>query len=142
MYSKDVPRHQKTNTCERLRRRRKNEHLQDLQAKGEGVRFRIYGKQIEKVREFTYLGRILACDDDDTKAIEHQIARARTKWRSMASILKKDGANAATMAIFYKTVVQAVLLYGAESWVVNDTNLRKLRAFYHRAVRYMTGCHI
>ena len=103
---------------------------------------KVYGEEIERVREFTYLGRILAEDDDDTKAIENQISRARAKWNSIASVLKQEGANPPTMVIFYITVVQAVLLYGAESWVVTETNLRKLRAFHHRAVRYMTGCHI
>ena len=44
-----------------------------MQAEGEKVRFRVNGKKIGRVSEFTYLGRILACDDDDTKAIEHQI---------------------------------------------------------------------
>ena len=54
----------------------------------------------------------------------------------------REGANAKTMATFYRTIVQAVLLYGAESWCVSKTNLRKLRAFHHRACRYMTGKHI
>lgn len=60
----------------------------------------------------------------------------------MAKILKQDGADPPTMAKIYRAVIQAVLLYGAESWTVSDANLRKLRAFHHQAVRYMTGDHI
>ena len=142
MHSKTIRRHQKTITCRRLRKRRENKGLQDLQANGGKVAFRIYGKEIERVREFTYLGRILTENDDDTKAIESQILKARTTWGSIVNILKQEGANPKTMAVFYRTVVQAVLLYGAETWVVSDTNLKKLRAFHHRAVRYMTRCHI
>ena len=46
------------------------------------------------------------------------------------------------MAVFYRTIIQAVLLYGAETWAVSKTNLRKLRSFHHRAIRYMTRRHI
>ena len=142
MYSANVERHQKTKTCLRLRTKRENERLQDLQARGEEVRILVKGKEIERVDEFTYLGRVLTSDDDDTKAIDNQLKKARKKWNSIASILKREGANAKTMATFYRTIVQAVLLYGAESWCVSKTNLRKLRAFHHRACRYMTGKHI
>ena len=142
MYSANIPRHQKTKTCLRLRKKRENERLQDLQVEGDDVRIMVYGKEIERVEEFNYLGRILTSDDNDTKAIENQIKKARAKWNSIASILKREGADAKTMATFYRTVIQAVLLYGAESWCVSETNLRKLRAFHHRAVRYMTGRHI
>ena len=47
-----------------------------------------------------------------------------------------------TMAKFYMAVVQAVLLYGADSWVITDKNWRKLRSFHNKALRYMTGKHI
>ena len=39
-------------------------------------------------------------------------------------------------------MVQAVLLYGADSWVVKNSDLQKLNSFHKRAMRYMTGCHI
>ena len=106
------------------------------------MRFRIGGEEIKRKDEFNYLGRVLSNKDDDTRAIDNQISKARAKWNSIASILKQEGADPKTMATFYKTVVQAVLLYGAETWVVSDTNLKKLRAFHHRAARYMTGQHI
>ena len=61
-----------------------------------------------------YLGRILTENDDDTRSIETQLTKARHRWNSNANILKSEGANAPTMAAFYKTVV-AVLLYGADS---------------------------
>ena len=39
-------------------------------------------------------------------------------------------------------MVQAVLLYGADSWVVKDRDYKALRSFHRRAVRYMSGNHI
>ena len=46
------------------------------------------------------------------------------------------------MTKFYLAIVQAVLLYGADTWVVSERDMGKLRSFHWRAIRYMTGCHI
>ena len=142
MFSMNVTHHQKTATCRKARGRRTHEVMQDKQAKAEDAKFVVYGKELERVGEFKYLGRVLADNDDDTKCIEGNIRKARARWNCIANILKRDGANAKCMAKIYMAVVQAVLLYGADSWAVSEKNLRKLRAFHHRAVRYMTGQHI
>ena len=100
------------------------------------------GKNLERVEEFKYLGRILRQDDDDTKCINNQIKKARQKWNAIAKILKREGSNAKTMAKFYMAIVQAVLLYGSDSWTINKANWKKLNSFHKRATRYMTGEHI
>ena len=57
-------------------------------------------------------------------------------------MLKREGANAKTMAKFYITIVMAVLLYGSESWTITNKNKLKLQSFHDRALRYMSGKHI
>ena len=39
-------------------------------------------------------------------------------------------------------VIQAVLLYGSESWTITKRNWGRLESFQKRAVRHMTGLHI
>ena len=46
------------------------------------------------------------------------------------------------MARFYMAIVQAVLLYGADSWALSAADNLKLDRFHKRAVRHMMGCHI
>ena len=46
------------------------------------------------------------------------------------------------MSIFYKVIVQTVLLYGAELWVLNTHSRNKINSFHHRCSRYITGKHI
>ncbi len=46
------------------------------------------------------------------------------------------------MGYFYKAIVQAVLLYGSESWVLTKSNMRQLRSFHSRVARFLTGRHI
>ena len=102
----------------------------------------MYGKKLEQVSQFKYLGRILTDTDDDTAAITNQLKKARQQWNAIARILKRKGANAMTMAKFYMAIVQAVLLYGADSWVISARNMQRLRAFHDLALRHVTGRHI
>ena len=141
-FTPDIEKHQRTEICRKGQRRRENERKQREQDASENVRFEVDGKAIERVKAFTYLGRTLSEDDNDTKCITDRIAKARAKWWRIAKILKSEGANAKIMAKFYKAVIQAVLLYGAESWVLTKENLRKLNSFHLRAIRHMTGEHI
>ena len=46
------------------------------------------------------------------------------------------------MGTFYKTIIQSVLLYGSESWVISNHMMRALRSFHRRCARYITGKHI
>ena len=142
MRMMDIPKHQKSQTCGKLRTRRMNEEKQDKQAEAEKVRFTVNGKPIQKVKRFLYLGRTLTSNDDDTICIDENLRKPRNRWNSIAKILKVEGASAKCMGKFYITVVQAVLLYGADTWVITQRNLKKLRSFHWRAVRYMTGRHI
>ena len=60
----------------------------------------------------------------------------------MEKILKREGADPFQMGRFYIAVVQAVLLYGAESWTISLRELEALERFQKKAMRYMTGRHI
>ena len=46
------------------------------------------------------------------------------------------------MGIFYKVIVQSVLLYGSESWVITKSKMVQLRSFHRRCARYITRTHI
>jgi hypothetical protein len=54
----------------------------------------------------------------------------------------KKGANPKIMGTFYKTIIQSVLLYGSESWVISNHMMRALRSFHWRCAQYITGKHI
>ena len=134
--------HQASQTCKKLTSRRQHEIRQNAQAQANDVVFTVNGKAVEEVHEFKYLGRIISDDDDDTKCIFENLKKAKNRWNCIAKILKREGANAVCMSRFYLTIVQAVLLYGADSWTITKPNMKKLESFHKRATRYMTGKHI
>jgi len=41
--------------------------------------------------------------------------------------------------MFYKATVQAVLLFGSETWVLTPPMLKALEGFHHRVARQLTG---
>ena len=107
------------------------------QAAADTVQFILDGGSIERVDSFRYLGRILAENDSDLRCVDEQLKRARQRWARLARILKREGANARCMAVFYLTIVQAVLLYGADSWTLSRRDIRALESFHKRAVRHI-----
>jgi len=67
---------------------------------------------------FQYLGRPLSSTDDNWPAIYKNLSNARKHWGVVSRVWTREGADPRVMAMFYKAVVQSVLLYGCETWVV------------------------
>ena len=88
------------------------------------------------------MGRVLAEDDDDWPAVCMNIRKAKKRWDQVAQILLREGAMSSTMAYFYKAIVQAVLLFGSESWVMTERLWKIVNGFHHRCTQYIVGEHI
>ena len=52
------------------------------------------------------------------------------------------GVNPRVMGYFCKVVVQAVLLYGSETWTLTEGLKRQFQSFHSRVARFLTGKHI
>ena len=70
------------------------------------------------VTSFKYLGRAISATDGNWPAVVRNLAQAKTVWRRMSRILSREGATPRVSALFFKAVIQAVLIFGAETWVV------------------------
>ena len=56
--------------------------------------------------------------------------------------IEAGGFIARIMGKIYATIIQAILLYGSESWVKTAAKMRKLMSSHNRAARHMTRIHI
>jgi hypothetical protein len=56
------------------------------------TQFYAYGKELERVAVFKYLGRLLACDDNDTQAMQGNLAKARKCWAWVSCVLRAENA--------------------------------------------------
>ena len=95
--------------------------------------FEVYGEQLQAVPSFKYLGRILTEGDNDWPAVAGNLGKARKSWGILQGILSREGATKRVSGNFFKAVVQQMLLFGAETWVVSPRIERALSAFVHGA---------
>ena len=70
------------------------------------------------VPSFKYLGRVLSTADNDWPAVIQNPAKARMVWQRMSSILSREGVRPQVSIFLFKSIVQMVLLFGAETWAV------------------------
>ncbi len=134
--------HKGNQLCIRMRERKMRRLQEESNRRAMEVEFKVGGQKIERVPHFKYLGRIVAEDDDDWPSITANIRKARERWAQVARVLVREDATARTMGYFYKTIVQAVLLYAAETWVPTERAMVALNSFHHRCARYIAGDHI
>ena len=101
--------------------------------------FEAYRKPIETVTQFKYLGRIMTAGDDDWPSVAGNLVKARKSWGRLARILSREGAEKRVLGTLFKAVVQQVLIFGAETWVLTPRIERALESFMHRTARRITG---
>ena len=53
----------------------------------------------------------------------------------MGNVVSKMGEMVRAWGMLYNSVLQSVLLYGSESWVVTGTILKVLEGFHHQVAR-------
>ena len=132
-------RHKSTAMCrsgaEKMRRRLAEAEVRDSTE----MAFEVYGEQLQMVPSFKYLGRILTEGDDDWPEVAGNLGKARKSWGRLQRILSRDRATKRVSGNFFKAVVQQVLLFGAEMWVVSPRIERALSSFIHGAARRITG---
>ena len=104
-------------------------------------KFYAYGEELERVEVFKYLGRLLAYDDSDVRTVRRNITKARKCWRRISRVLRAEEASPRVSGVFYRATVQAVLLYGSETWAITPTILKSLEGFHIRAAYRMASVH-
>ena len=77
--------------------------------------------------------------DDDWPKVAGNLVKARKIWGSMLWIQRREGAEKRALGNLFKAVMQEVLIFGAETWVLNPRIERALESFQHGAARRITG---
>ena len=81
----------------------------------------------------------MTAGDDDWPAVTGNLVKARKIWGRLSRTLRREGADNRVSGNFFKAVVQAVLLLGAETWVLTPKRERVMESFMHGAARRITG---
>ena len=132
-------RHKITTMCRSGAERKRRQLAETEVRESTEMAFEVYGEQLQTVPRFKYLGRILMEGGDYCPAAAGNLGKARKRWVRMQRILSREGANKRVSGNFFKAVVQQVLLFGAETWVVSPRMERALNSFIHGSARWITG---
>ena len=72
----------------------------------------------ENVTTFRYMGRYLDQTDDYWLSVWGNTMHVRSVWGRLGKLLRREGSEPKVLEIFYRLVVQTILLYGSETWVI------------------------
>jgi hypothetical protein len=133
--------HQETKLCkERWRQQVQHETVVATQLSLE-TRFFAYGEELERVQVFKYLGKLVSYDDNDTQAMRGNLAKAHRCWAWVSQVLRSENASLKVCGVFYKATIQAVLLFGSETWNSAPSGMACLEGFHLRAAWHMSSSH-
>ena len=88
---------------------------------------------------FKYLGRLLDRSDDDYPEVLRNTWKARQVWGRIGKFLRREGAYPAVSEKFYHAVLQAVLLFGAERWLLLSPMAQRLEGVHMGFLRQVTN---
>lgn len=131
--------HEQTMLCRQGTARRKQHMAAERAAQAMGETFTAYGIELEQVEVFKYLGRLVSYDDNDARAVRHNLRKAMRSWARLSRVLRAENASPRVNGLFYKATIQAILLFGSETWNLSPSAMKCLEGFHVRAARRMTG---
>ena len=98
---------------------------------------RVGSETIESVKEFPYLGSVVAASGRVDADVDRRIAQASRALKQ--AVFKDHNLTTQTKRAVYQSCVLSVLLYGSECWIPLRKHLQKLDAFHHRCIRVTLG---
>ena len=97
------------------------------------------GTNVEVVEDFRYVGSYLSTGSCDKECMI-QIGKAASVIKRQVNIWKSKNISLEVKIRLYESLVISTLLYGAESWPLSVTQMKKLEAAHHKFQRdFMEG---
>jgi len=95
----------------------------------------IKGKSVEDVDTFTYLGAIINKTGGATEDIKHRLSLARNAFAMLNPVWNSTKYSRKTKIRVFNSNVMSVLLYGAEMWKTNESDITRLETFQRKCLR-------
>ena len=99
----------------------------------------IDGQQVERCREYKYLGNLIHETEDINHNIQHRISSAWRNWREVTGVTCDRNMPVKMKGLVYKTIIRPVLTYGSETWNVTKRHVRAIQTTEMKMLRWMCG---
>ena len=100
-----------------------------IMASGPIISWQIYGKTVETVTDFIFLGPKITADGDCSHEIKRCLLFGRKVMTNLDSILKSRDITLPTKVHLVKAMVFPVVMYGCEHWTIKKVECRRINAF-------------
>ena len=77
-----------------------------------------YGRPLETVSSFKYLGSILTDSDENCPSVVGNLRKAQKSRARLSMIMGSEGDSSRVSGMFLKSVVHGVLIFGADTLVM------------------------
>ena len=84
---------------------------------------------METVRDFIFLGSKITADGDCSREFKRHLLLGRKAMTNLDSILKSRDVTLLTKVRIVKAMVFPVVMYGYESWTIEQVGCRRIDAF-------------
>ena len=98
-----------------------------------------HNNQLKQMEAFKYLGSTLTETGSCQAEVAARVDAAWCKWRELTPVICDKKILARLTAKVYKSMVRPVLLYGAETWVTKETDMKLLEKTEMRVLRWIRG---
>ena len=91
-----------------------------IMASGPIISWQIYGKTVETVTDFGFLGSKITADGDCSHEIKRHLLLGRKTMTNLNSILKRRDVTLPTKVHLVKAMVFLVVFYRYEGWIIRE----------------------
>ena len=88
-----------------------------------------WGKKMETVTDFIFLGSKITTDSDCSNEIKRHLLLGRKTMTNLDSIFKNRDITLLTKVRIVKAMVFPVVIYGSENWTIQKAECQRIDAF-------------
>ena len=97
------------------------------------------GGALEEVESFRYLGSIVDTQGGTEADVKTRIRKARAAFHILRNVWNSRVIGKTTKIRLFNTNVSLCLLYGAETWRLNKSTLKRIQTFVNQCLRRIFG---
>ena len=97
------------------------------------------GEELEEIESIRYQRSIVDTRGGTEAGVKTRIIKARAAFHILRNVWKSRVIGKTTKIRLFNTNVKSVLLYGAESWRMNKTTLKRIQTFVNQCLRKILG---
>lgn len=104
--------------------------------------FPVNDGHLKMSENFTYLGVNTSPDLKDNNEIKKRIQKATSQLGALKNLFREKSISIAIKHKVFMAIPISTLLWGCESWTLNEHNKRLLRSFQHKSIRSILNINI